>query len=271
MRAGADRRCHPHGERWRRPAIVHRRIASTGFRADPFLGRCRPSGRTCVRSRSTTSQVSGALAYADVPEAARFHLGPATNVAKINQNGAVKAALDAVPIPRDRGTLEINLLAAYWLGREGSNLRMAESKSAALPLGYAPTLRPEPRTGRPPETLRHHKWRSSPPQARDRCRLRREYVAGFGSKRHVRIHPRPRLPAAAESGLKILRRIPLKRTLEPAKSPCVEARRARPRGVARLATRRIHVAQGRMLRWSRSGTRMARSKRFELLTPRFVV
>src|SRR5579883_2991292 len=28
---------------------------------------------------------------------------------------------------------------ALWLGREGSNLRMAESKSAALPLGYAPT------------------------------------------------------------------------------------------------------------------------------------
>jgi hypothetical protein len=31
--------------------------------------------------------------------------------------------------------------AAYWLGREDSNLRMAESKSAALPLGYAPSLR----------------------------------------------------------------------------------------------------------------------------------
>src|SRR5262249_19196259 len=29
--------------------------------------------------------------------------------------------------------------AKQWLGREGSNLRMAESKSAALPLGYAPT------------------------------------------------------------------------------------------------------------------------------------
>jgi hypothetical protein len=27
-----------------------------------------------------------------------------------------------------------------WLGREGSNLRMAESKSAALPLGYAPMV-----------------------------------------------------------------------------------------------------------------------------------
>ena len=26
----------------------------------------------------------------------------------------------------------------YWLGREDSNLRIAESKSAALPLGYAP-------------------------------------------------------------------------------------------------------------------------------------
>ena len=28
-----------------------------------------------------------------------------------------------------------------WLGREDSNLRMAESKSAALPLGYAPIRR----------------------------------------------------------------------------------------------------------------------------------
>lgn len=35
-----------------------------------------------------------------------------------------------------------------WLGREGSNLRMAESKSAALPLGYAPTLRGDRRKNR---------------------------------------------------------------------------------------------------------------------------
>ena len=34
-----------------------------------------------------------------------------------------------------------------WLGREGSNLRMAESKSAALPLGYAPTGCPGTRAG----------------------------------------------------------------------------------------------------------------------------
>ena len=32
-------------------------------------------------------------------------------------------------------------LCKRWLGREDSNLRMAESKSAALPLGYAPTRR----------------------------------------------------------------------------------------------------------------------------------
>ncbi len=31
--------------------------------------------------------------------------------------------------------------ATGWLGREGSNLRMTESKSVALPLGYAPTVR----------------------------------------------------------------------------------------------------------------------------------
>ena len=31
------------------------------------------------------------------------------------------------------------MLTKIWLGREDSNLRMAESKSAALPLGYAPT------------------------------------------------------------------------------------------------------------------------------------
>src|SRR5438105_15358365 len=35
----------------------------------------------------------------------------------------------------------VNSEAWHWLGREGSNLRMAESKSAALPLGYAPTVR----------------------------------------------------------------------------------------------------------------------------------
>jgi hypothetical protein len=34
-----------------------------------------------------------------------------------------------------------------WLGREGSNLRMAESKSAALPLGYAPIAPEKPSPG----------------------------------------------------------------------------------------------------------------------------
>lgn len=45
------------------------------------------------------------------------------------------------------GGLEAGIFSEFgewvteWLGREGSNLRMAESKSAALPLGDAPTLR----------------------------------------------------------------------------------------------------------------------------------
>jgi hypothetical protein len=30
-----------------------------------------------------------------------------------------------------------------WLGRQDSNLGMAESKSAALPLGYAPSVAPD--------------------------------------------------------------------------------------------------------------------------------
>ena len=42
-----------------------------------------------------------------------------------------------------RGLSGIHMLArgdrTGWLGREDSNLRMAESKSAALPLGYAPS------------------------------------------------------------------------------------------------------------------------------------
>jgi|GEM_PF-5572743 len=36
--------------------------------------------------------------------------------------------------------MKIDNFCEGWLGREESNLRMAESKSAALPLGYAPML-----------------------------------------------------------------------------------------------------------------------------------
>ncbi len=39
------------------------------------------------------------------------------------------------------GSGEVSAFGNAWLGREDSNLRMAESKSAALPLGYAPTRR----------------------------------------------------------------------------------------------------------------------------------
>ena len=39
---------------------------------------------------------------------------------------------------RGRETRALERDCKLWLGREDSNLRMAESKSAALPLGYAP-------------------------------------------------------------------------------------------------------------------------------------
>ena len=44
--------------------------------------------------------------------------------------------------PEGNGFRKLAALAneSRWLGREDSNLRMAESKSAALPLGYAPKL-----------------------------------------------------------------------------------------------------------------------------------
>jgi hypothetical protein len=50
-----------------------------------------------------------------------------------------------------------------WLGREGSNLRMAESKSAALPLGYAPKAR----SGQ--VRIRPTGFPQAPPVYRDGC------------------------------------------------------------------------------------------------------
>ena len=38
----------------------------------------------------------------------------------------------------NEGAGEHGIADGYWLGRQDSNLGMAESKSAALPLGYAP-------------------------------------------------------------------------------------------------------------------------------------
>ena len=41
-------------------------------------------------------------------------------------------------------------LVSCWLGRQDSNLGMAESKSAALPLGYAPSVAPRAARARDP-------------------------------------------------------------------------------------------------------------------------
>ena len=55
-----------------------------------------------------------------------------------------RPAEHAAPAPH---TAKAADLPNAWLGREDSNLRMAESKSAALPLGYAPTRRTARRPG----------------------------------------------------------------------------------------------------------------------------
>jgi hypothetical protein len=52
------------------------------------------------------------------------------------------------PTLRHHGRL-LQKSKSRWLGREGSNLRMVESKSTALPLGYAPTTRWENRGTKP--------------------------------------------------------------------------------------------------------------------------
>jgi hypothetical protein len=52
---------------------------------------------------------------------------------------------DGRSVPRNKPH-QINALG--WLGRQDSNLGMAESKSAALPLGYAPPTHYIDRAGR---------------------------------------------------------------------------------------------------------------------------
>lgn len=47
----------------------------------------------------------------------------------------------SMPEGVDRLRLLFRLVFLNWLGRQDSNLGMAESKSAALPLGYAPKCR----------------------------------------------------------------------------------------------------------------------------------
>ena len=60
------------------------------------------------------------------------------------QSPNLRPANDRTLAPQKRGfgqrPTECGCLETGWLGREDSNLRMAESKSAALPLGYAPSM-----------------------------------------------------------------------------------------------------------------------------------
>ncbi len=64
----------------------------------------------------------------------------------VSHPGVTRLHDTAIPdtLPARAKCFQINCLRKLWLGRQDSNLGMAESKSAALPLGYAPN------TGGPP-------------------------------------------------------------------------------------------------------------------------
>jgi hypothetical protein len=75
-------------------------------------------------------------------------LGDAGHFLPVDHGQNAKELLHRLAAEEDVGTVrQINLSTPAfsrgsskedWLGRQGSNLGMAESKSAALPLGYAP-------------------------------------------------------------------------------------------------------------------------------------
>src|SRR5207302_11476011 len=75
-------------------------------------------------------------------------LSPMTEMASSQTRG--NAALFRTTC-RDSESSEINSIG--WLGREDSNLRLPESKSGALPLGYAPI---DARAAREPHLIRNN-------------------------------------------------------------------------------------------------------------------
>ena len=67
----------------------------------------------------------------------RAHFVSTANWARVRVKNRRKMATKSTP-PKAQKQARYQYLIR-WLGREDSNLRMAESKSAALPLGYAPS------------------------------------------------------------------------------------------------------------------------------------
>ena len=59
-------------------------------------------------------------------------------LALLDASGWVDSATPAQPSAADQSQDRLSA-QKIWLGREDSNLRMAESKTGALPLGYAPS------------------------------------------------------------------------------------------------------------------------------------
>src|SRR5215831_2716536 len=97
--------------------------------------------RTCVSVKAMTVS-NGASTKEEAPQCtvidtdnfSGFKRRPA-GIHKFRRSIYAAASMVCRPSADDREQLR----TVMWLGREDSNLRMAESKSAALPLGYAPS------------------------------------------------------------------------------------------------------------------------------------
>jgi hypothetical protein len=95
---------------------------------------CLPGGEQKIQPRNGAVEIFIDLRARHVSP---FHLYAKPNSARCQkpaQNGAQIVAMFTQKHTKYQ-------ILSRWLGREDSNLRMAESKSAALPLGYAPKAR----------------------------------------------------------------------------------------------------------------------------------
>src|SRR5262249_40244317 len=104
--------------------------------------------RGCVMACSfrelSTKTLRGTLAFDHAAQAScrnhrdRTHTSATPSPYAAPPHRPTNSSCNAYELPPCRTRQACQGEVLRWLGREGSNLRMAESKSAALPLGYAP-------------------------------------------------------------------------------------------------------------------------------------
>jgi hypothetical protein len=118
------------------PAPQSVRLGSFDGPDEDPLGKCEP---VCVQSEPVSSQPackSGDWKIEVRDWTANWASGTRSGRSPISASAKAHGMRAFAPV-----TAKSHNSGNAWLGREDSNLRMAESKSAALPLGYAPTRR----------------------------------------------------------------------------------------------------------------------------------